>query len=128
MSGFPDDPELPRRLGRLLRHVVARARRAGGQSTATLTRADRSQQELSETAMALLTLWATFEDHETPHVARTTRALLAGLTVEDLGHLVLHMAGLTRGLLHHMSGQHNRDIDQALQVVARGVHDRGSAD
>lgn len=79
--------------------------------------------------MALLTLWVSFNDTEHESVARTTRDLLAGLTAPDLGYLVLHVAGLTRGLVHSIAegAQGTLDLDLALQALARGVHERGAA-
>lgn len=79
--------------------------------------------------MALLTLWVSFDDTEHESVARTTRSLLTGLTSPDLGYLVLHMAGLTRGLVHSIadSAPESLDLDLALQALARGVHQRGAA-
>lgn len=95
----------------------------------------RSQQELCETAMALMTLWVSFDDSEHDAVARTTQSLLAGLTSADLGYLVLHLAGLTRGLVHaigeHASSREDLavelDVNQALRTLARGVARRGAA-
>ncbi|HEX5494478.1 MAG TPA: hypothetical protein VFX70_07910 [Mycobacteriales bacterium] len=91
----------------------------------------RSQQELCETAMALMTLWVSFDDDEHETVARTTRSLLAGLTTADLGYLVLHLAGLSRGLVHSMSDHSGPgdglDVDRALRALAHGVARRGTA-
>lgn len=84
----------------------------------------RPHQELAETAMALLTLWTTFEDTESDSVAATTRTLLAGHTSEELGYLVLHLAGLSRGLAHVLVSQQQADINEALQMVGRDVHER----
>jgi hypothetical protein len=84
----------------------------------------RPHQELAETAMALLTLWTTFEDTESDSVAATTRTLLAGHTAEELGYLVLHLAGLSRGLAHVLVSQQEADINEALQTVGRDVHQR----
>ena len=84
----------------------------------------RPHQELAETAMALLTLWTTFEDTESDSVAATTRTLLAGHTAEELGYLVLHLAGLSRGLAHVLVSQQEADINEALQTVGRDVHER----
>ena len=84
----------------------------------------RPHQELAETAMALLTLWTTFEDSESEEVAATTRTLLAGHTAEELGYLVLHLAGLSRGLAHVLVNQQQADINEALQTVGRDVHER----
>lgn len=84
----------------------------------------RPHQELAETAMALLTLWTTFEDSESESVAATTRTLLAGHTAEELGYLVLHLAGLSRGLAHVLVNQQQADINEALQTVGRDVHER----
>lgn len=81
--------------------------------------------------MALMTLWVSFDDSEHEAVARTTRSLLAGLTASDLGYLVLHLAGLTRGLVHSMvenAGPEDAlDVDRALQALAHGVARRGTA-
>jgi hypothetical protein len=84
----------------------------------------RPHQELAETAMALLTLWTTFDDTESESVAATTRSLLAGHTSEELGYLVLHLAGLSRGLAHVLASQQQADINEALQMVGRDVHER----
>jgi hypothetical protein len=84
----------------------------------------RPHQELAETAMALLTLWTTFDDTESDSVAATTRSLLAGHTSEELGYLVLHLAGLSRGLAHVLVNQQHADINEALQAVGRDVHER----
>lgn len=75
--------------------------------------------------MAMLTLWATFEESETDHVAATTRSLVSDLTGEEMGYLVLHLAGVSRGVLHVVAGQDSPDVPAALQTVARGVHSRG---
>lgn len=88
----------------------------------------RSHQELAETAMALLTLWTTFDDAEAERVAATTRTLLAGHTAEELGYLVLHLAGLSRGMTRVLAASGERDIGEALQTVARDVQERRSTD
>lgn len=75
--------------------------------------------------MAMLTLWATFDESETDQVAVTTRALIADLSAEEMGYLVLHLAGVSRGVLHVLAGQDHPDVSAALQTVARGVHARG---
>lgn len=85
-----------------------------------------THQELAETAMALLTLWTTFDEREADSVAATTRSLLAGHSAEELGYLVLHLAGLSRGLAHVLAAQPHPDINEALQTVGRDVHSRGA--
>lgn len=105
-------------------------RHAAGRQVA-VRQPSRSQQELCETAMALMTLWVSFDDSEHEAVARTTRSLLTGLTTADLGYLVLHLAGLTRGLVHSMADYvgpgDGLDVDRALQALAHGVARRGAA-
>lgn len=76
--------------------------------------------------MALLTLWTTFDEREADSVAATTRSLLAGHSAEELGYLVLHLAGLSRGLAHVLAAQPHPDINEALQAVGRDVHSRGA--
>ncbi|HEY9390241.1 MAG TPA: hypothetical protein VIR27_10810 [Mycobacteriales bacterium] len=104
--------------------------RLAGHSVAVRT-PSRSQQELCETAMALVTLWVSFDDSEHEQVARTTRSLLAGLNTADLGYLVLHQAGLTRGLVHalieHARMEDDLDVDLALRTLAHGVARRGAS-
>ena len=87
----------------------------------------RPHQELAETAMALLTLWTTYDDDEADEVAATTRTLLAGHNAEELGYLVLHMAGLSRGLSHVMLAQREVDINEALQTLGRDIQERRAA-
>ncbi len=91
------------------------------------TRSRRPHQELAETAMAMLTLWTTFEESESERVAAMTRSLLAGHSAEELGYLVLHLAGLSRGLSHVLVQQQPPDIEAALQAVARDVNERRNA-
>ena len=87
----------------------------------------RPHQELAETAMALLTLWTTFDDTESDDVAAATRSLLAGHSSEELGYLILHLAGLSRGLAHVLVNQPHPDINEALQTIGRDVHERRAA-
>lgn len=87
----------------------------------------RPHQELAETAMALLTLWTTFEDTESDDVAAATRSLLAGHSAEELGYLILHLAGLSRGMAHVLANQQHPDINEALQTIGRDVHERRAA-
>lgn len=77
--------------------------------------------------MALITLWVTFGDADVDTVARTTRELVADSTAEDLSYLVLHMAGLTRGLMRAMGNQDVPDVADALQAVGLSVQGRASA-
>lgn len=84
----------------------------------------RSHQELAETAMALLTLWTTFAEEEADEVAATTRTLLAGHSSEELGYLLLHVAGLSRGLTHVLVAQQSPNIAEALQALGRDVQER----
>lgn len=88
--------------------MIARERTAGSRPDVVRTQPDSSRrphQELAETAMALLTLWTTFDEPESEHVAAMTRTLLAGHTSEELGFLILHLAGLSRGLTHVLAAQ-----------------------
>lgn len=87
----------------------------------------RSQQDLSETAMAMLTLWVTFDEQDSEDVARTTHSLMADMNTQDLGYLVLHMAGLCRTLAQTLAEHEGQDVGAALRSVARGVHERGMA-
>lgn len=79
--------------------------------------------------MALLTLWVSYDDSEHEAVARTTRSLLSGLSTPDLGYLVLHLTGLTRGLVHTIGAETEAglDVSGALQSLARGIHERGAS-
>lgn len=110
-----------------VRRYVSRLAAAARERAAATTRPSepRGPRELAETAMALMTLWTTFEEPESAQVAATTRSLLAGLSAEELGYLLLHFAGLTRGLTRVLGTQsHDLDLDAALQAVAREVHRR----
>ncbi len=114
--------DLRQRLTKLARQARDRAAQASGLIERRGAR--RPHQELAETAMALLTLWTTFDDNEADSVAATTRSLLAGHSAEELGYLVLHLAGLSRGLTHVLIAQAHPDINDALQAVGRDVQER----
>jgi hypothetical protein len=114
--------DLRLRLVRLARQARDRAAQASGLIERRGER--RPHQELAETAMALLTLWTTFDDSEADSVAATTRSLLAGHSAEELGYLVLHLAGLSRGLTHVLIAQSHPDVNDALQAVGRDVQER----
>lgn len=110
--------------------MIARERTAGTRPDVVRTQPDSSRrphQELAETAMALLTLWTTFDEPESEHVAAMTRTLLAGHTSEELGFLILHLAGLSRGLTHVLAAQTEADVQAALQAVGRDLQGRKPA-
>ncbi|MGI8868795.1 MAG: hypothetical protein ACR2F6_08080 [Mycobacteriales bacterium] len=117
------------RFAEVRRYVSRLAAAARERAAATARTAEpRGHQELAETAMALMTLWTTFEEPESDQVAATTRSLLAGLSAEELAYLVLHLAGLTRGLTRVLGSQSDDlDLDAALQMVARELQRRPTA-